>query len=200
MQLVDIRGKILRLAANRSIALWLPHLQITRWCALLSILAGQECIGQVSSTSGIITDRPDITESSVVIPVGSVQVENGLTWSADHSTVTVDLSETLIRVGILERTEVRFTPPNYVGELGRSRVVSRFDDPSVGLKEQIGPLVGAFDLSVIVGSGIRLDASKPPSRHVSPFVRFPLSHDWPNGWSVGACNHSSTAPTMYPMR
>ena len=101
-------------SANRLIALWRLHLQITSWCPLISVLAVQACIGQVSSTSEIITDRPDITESSVVIPAGSVQVENGVTWSADHGNLTVDLSETLIRVGVLGRTEIRLTPPNYV--------------------------------------------------------------------------------------
>src|SRR5579863_1282348 len=29
----------------------------------------------------IVTDRPDITESSVVVPKGSLQFENGLTWT-----------------------------------------------------------------------------------------------------------------------
>ena len=32
----------------------------------------------------IVTDRPDITESSIVIPKGSLQLENGLTWTNDQ--------------------------------------------------------------------------------------------------------------------
>lgn len=149
------------------------------------MLACQACIGQVSSTSEIITDRPDITESSVVIPAGSVQLENGVTWSADHETLTVDFSETLIRVGILGRTELRLTPPNYVTQVSGWRPVSGFGDPSVGLKQQIGPLAGAVDLAVIVGSGIPLDPDKPGGHGFSPFIKLPWSHDLPHGWSVG---------------
>jgi hypothetical protein len=47
-------------------------------------------------------------------------------------------------------------------------------------------LAGAFDFSVIVGSGIPLDADKQLRReHFSPFVKLPWSHDLPNGWPVG---------------
>ena len=184
MNLVGLRGNIRR---RQRVNCTVPsaYLQVTRRYGLLSMLVGHACVGQMSSTSQIITDRPDITESSVVIPAGSVQVENGVTWSADHGTVTVDLSETLIRVGILGRTEIRLTPPNYVYPVSGSRLMSRFGDPSVGLKQQIGPLPAGFDLSVIVGSAIPLDPDKLSGHRFSPFVKFPWSHELPNGWSVG---------------
>src|SRR6202007_2962867 len=63
----------------------------------------------------IVTDRPDVTESSVVVPKGSLQVENGMTWTNDHGAQTFDLSETLIRLGISNRTEIRIVAPNYLG-------------------------------------------------------------------------------------
>jgi hypothetical protein len=103
-------------------------------------------------------------------------------WSRD---LTVDISETLIRVGILRRTEIRLTLPNYVREVSGSRLISSFGDPSIGLKEQIGPLAGALDLSVIIGSGIPLEADKPGRHCCSPFVKFPWSRELPNGWAVG---------------
>jgi hypothetical protein len=165
-----------------SIALWSLPFQV-RW-ALVSMLA-EVCSGQVSSTSEIITDRPDITESSVVIPAGSVQVENGVTRSADHGTLTADLPETLIRVGILGRTEIRITPPNYIRQVSGCRLISSFGDPSIGLKKQIGPLAGAFDLSVIIGSGITLEANEPAGHTFSPFIKLPWSHDLAKGWSIG---------------
>src|ERR1700722_7902313 len=62
----------------------------------------------------IITDRPDVTESSVVVPKGSLQLENGLTWTNDHGQRTLDLSETLIRFGLSDRTELRIVAPNYL--------------------------------------------------------------------------------------
>jgi hypothetical protein len=39
----------------------------------------------------IVTDRPDVTESSNVISTGSVQLENGITWTMNPDEV-IDFS------------------------------------------------------------------------------------------------------------
>ena len=62
----------------------------------------------------IVTDRPDVTESSIVIPNGSLQLENGVTWTRDQGDASVDFTETLMRLGDSERTEFRLVVPNYV--------------------------------------------------------------------------------------
>ena len=36
-----------------------------------------------TSDPEIVTDRPDITESAIVVPKGSLQFESGLTWTSD---------------------------------------------------------------------------------------------------------------------
>jgi hypothetical protein len=149
------------------------------------MLAVEVCFGQASTAPEIVTDRPDITESSIVIPVGSVQVENGVTWSIDRGAHSIDFSETLVRVGLLGRTEFRLTPPNYVGQFSGSQHSSALAEPSVGLKEQLGPLPGGFDLSVIVGSNLPIGADKQNGHGFSPFVKFPWSRELTKGWSVG---------------
>jgi Putative MetA-pathway of phenol degradation len=93
----------------------------------------------------IMTDRPDITESGVVVPRAALQIENGLTWTLDHGTQTVDLSESLIRFEILDKTEVRFGVPNYSDGMVGSGLRSGFGDLSLGIKQQLGPLPGDVD-------------------------------------------------------
>ncbi len=92
---------------------------------------------------------------------GSLQSENGLTWSAAHRTQTVDLSETLVRLGILRKTEARLTVPNFsstsFGKPESGKPESGFGDFSLGLK-QLGPLPGGVDLSVIAASAFRQTA------------------------------------------
>jgi len=99
----------------------------------------------------IVTDRPDITESSIVVPKGSLQFENGLTWTSDHGQTTLDLSETLVRFGVSDRTELRIVVPNYLDGLTGPTTASGFGDVAVGVKQQLGPLPAGFDLSVIAG-------------------------------------------------
>ena len=54
----------------------------------------------------IVMERPDITESRIVVPKGNLQFENGLTWTIDHGQTALDLPETLVRFGVSDRTEL----------------------------------------------------------------------------------------------
>ena len=103
----------------------------TRWfavCALIAIL-GSSCFGQnpaekeiVTDPKEIVTDRPDITESAVVIPVGALQLESGFTWAKNRGKGTVDLSESLLRLGLASRTELRFEAPTMFANSARGPV------------------------------------------------------------------------------
>ena len=130
----------------------------------------------------IVTDRPDVTESSIVVPVASLQFENGFAWTSDHGAHAVDLPETLVRLGILARTEFRFVVPN---GLLRSGSASGFDDLAIGMKQQLGPLPGGIDLSVIAAVSLPAGSRGVGSGGYDPFVKFPWSKDLARGWSIG---------------
>ena len=133
---------------------------------------------------GIVTDRPDVTESSIVVPKGTLQIENGATWTSTHGSKTYDLSESLMRLGIGTRTEIRVDLPNYSGSIARSGVAG-FGDFSLGFKQQIGPLPGGVDLAVIVALSMPTGAKRVSSHGYDPFVKLPWSKELRNGWSVG---------------
>jgi hypothetical protein len=133
--------------------------------------------------SEIVTDRPDVTESSIVVPVASLQFENGFTWTTDHGTQLPDLPETLVRLGILARTEFRFVVPNYLFCSGLAS--GGFGDLAIGMKQQFGPLPGGIDLSVIAAVSLPTGARGLSSRGYDPFVKFPWSKDLASGWSIG---------------
>jgi hypothetical protein len=81
-----------------------------------------------SGDSGIVTDRPDITESAIVVPVASIQFENDLTWTAMHGAETVDLSESLVRLGFFaERkcgSELRTLAAHFPGKANQASGIS----------------------------------------------------------------------------
>ena len=131
----------------------------------------------------IVTDRPDITESSIVIPKGSIQLENGFAWTSDHRTGTLDASETLIRLGVSNRFELRVVAPNYLGNLSGSP--TGFSDIAIGFKQQIGPLPGDIDLSVIVALSLPTGAAPISSHGFDPFLKLPWSKELKSGWSIG---------------
>jgi hypothetical protein len=138
-----------------------------------------------SADPGIVTDRPDVTESSVVVPKGSLQLENGITWTSDRGANTVDLSETLMRLGVSTRTEIRIVAPNHVNDVSYPDNPSGFGDIALGMKQQLGPLPGGFDLSVIATLSLPTGADHISSHGFDPFIKFPWSKDFRAGWSFG---------------
>jgi hypothetical protein len=132
----------------------------------------------------IVTDRPDVTESSIVVPKGSLQIENGTTWTSTHGSQTFDLSESLIRFGLAPRTEFRIVVPNYLGGISGPDATG-FGDLALGMKQQLGPLPGGFDLSVILAVSLPTGASRVSSHGYDPFIKFPWSREFKRGWSIG---------------
>jgi hypothetical protein len=58
-------------------------------------------------------DRPAITNSSIVVSNGSIQLGNGFLETSSLGQSIIDGPETLLRFGIASRTELRFTVPDY---------------------------------------------------------------------------------------
>src|SRR5277367_3607308 len=66
-----------------------------------------------NSQSTIATDRPQVTSSSIVVPCGSLQFENGFQETGNGGQKTFDLPETAVRFGIPHKAELRLTVPDY---------------------------------------------------------------------------------------
>jgi hypothetical protein len=114
-------------------------------------LRGQDQPASAVAPGPIATDRPAITNSSVVVPAGSFQMENGFLETSNQGQSVVDGPETLVRFGVAKRTELRFTLPDYFYNLNATGSSgSGFSDLAVGVKEQLGPTPGGFDVSAIL--------------------------------------------------
>lgn len=113
----------------------------------------------------LATDRPDFTESGLVVPLGHVQVETGLTWTHDDGTDVVGAPELLARYAPFSRLELRLGAPDYVGAEG----ASGFSDASLGVKAQLGP-VGGWDLAVIAATTLPVGEDDVSSGAFDPEV------------------------------
>ena len=101
-----------------------------------ALQAGSQTCG-VNAQSPIATDRPQITSSSVVVPCGSLQFENGFQETGNGGQRSFDLPETAVRFGIVSKTELRFAAPDYVLN----------DDTASGFANGFGDLSGASNSS-----------------------------------------------------
>jgi len=142
----------------------------------------QRCGAGAAST--IATDRPQITNSSVVVPCGSLQFENGFQATGSAGQRTYDLPETSVRFGVANRTEFRFSVPDYyINDGTASGNADGAGDLSVGFKQQLGPARG-FDVSLIPSLSLPTGADRISSHGYDAAVQLPWSRGLSKNWTA----------------
>lgn len=123
----------------------------------------------------IATDRPAVANSSVVVPEGAFQVENGLLATDTAGRSVLDFPESNVRYGLLNDTELRLALPDYFhGVPQEGATASGFGDMAVGMKQQLGP-AGGFDLSLIAFLSLPSGAAELSSHGYDPGAQLPWS-------------------------
>jgi hypothetical protein len=150
----------------------------------LRLIYGQEPPADNNTLAPFATDRPAVANSSIVVPVGSLQAENGFLVTNNQGQNIADGSETLVRFGILARTELRFTAPDYYYNLNGSGIGTGFGDLALGVKEQLGPLPGKFDVSVTAFVSFPTGASGVSSGGYDPGLQVAWSRPLPSKWTA----------------
>jgi hypothetical protein len=136
--------------------------------ALWSGMAVLACLGTPAiaadcptSASDITTDRPDVTNSSIVVPTGSLQSENGVNLMRRNGAPIVDGTNSRLRLGVAPCLEVFVDLPNYFAAV-RGPASSGFSDvaPAINGRSVRYPANSTFRLLPALGC--------PPARTVSP--------------------------------
>jgi len=158
------------------------YLPIALIAGVMGAADAQTCGANAGST--ISTDRPQVTNSSVVVPCGSLQFENGFEQIGSAGRQGADLPETSIRIGVGNKTELRFAVPDYfVNYDTGSGFVSGGGDSVVGIKQQLGPVHG-FDVSVIPSLSLPTGAGGISSGGYDPSLQVPWSRTLSKVWTV----------------
>ncbi len=160
----------------------------------------------------IETDRPDFTESTSAVPLGHVQFELGYTFTYDRrGAARVKhhvLPEGLMRLGVLERSELRIGWEGYSFEetlvrrrndAGRRVWMKDHDDGgtdlAIGLKQELWEQDAAIPaFSVIAEISAPTGAAGKTSGDVDPAVKLLYAWDLNERLSVGG-NLNFAVPT-----
>jgi Putative MetA-pathway of phenol degradation len=146
-------------------------------------LHGQDQSPSVGALGAIATDRPAVTNSSVMVPTGGVQVENGFLETSCQGQSVLDGPESLVRFGVAKRTQLRFTLPDYFHNLNADGG-SGFGDFAFGVKEQLGPTLGKFDISAILFLSFPTGSNSVSSGGYDPGIQVPWSRALSTNWTA----------------
>jgi len=146
-----------------------------------------------SKESPIATDRPDVTNSSLVVPQGSFQSENGISFGRRGGDDDCDVSENRLRWGIAPCVEVLVDIPNYFVAVSGS-LNSGFTDVTPAIKWQISPIPGKIDLSATLGAALPIGTKAIAGPGVQPYIQFPWSWEFGGGWGISGMITNFIAP------
>jgi len=167
----------------------LRHLAASPLVLLYTVLTSGSLVGfspaGAQEVAELITDRPDQTESSVVVPRGSVQLELGWTMTQDQENgVRFESNEapgTLLRIGLSDWVELRI---GWVGLVNREVRVggSTFSadgagDGELAAKIYLRPERGsAPEVALLVGTSVPVGDDQFTSDRYDPSIRLLFSH------------------------
>lgn len=168
--------------------------------AIAIVAAGLPATAQdtpLSPVPDLVTDRPDQTESPVVVPSGLVQVESGFTFTRHEEgpfeTQVLEGPGTLIRVGLDGRTELRVGWDGWIEEEvdsddGRFAEGTRdgVGDGEVGVKVGIRSEAGPWpETALLVGLSLPVGDEPFSSDRFDPAIRLAFGHTLTERLSLG---------------
>jgi hypothetical protein len=136
-----------------------------------------------SSGSEIATDRPDVTNSSLVVPAGSFQSENGINTSHQTAGAGFDGTNSRLRFGVAPCLELLVDVPSYVGRLSGT-LNTGFTNVTPAVKWQVSALPESSSLSIVVGAGLPTGTPAITGPGLQPYLQFPWSHELGGGWGI----------------
>jgi Putative MetA-pathway of phenol degradation len=149
-----------------------------------------------SSQSEIATDRPDVTNSSLVVPAGSIQSENGINTSSQSAGSGFDGTNSRLRFGVAPCLELLVDIPSYVGRLSGTTNTG-FTNVTPAVKWQVSALPQQSSLSVVVGAGVPTGTLGITGPGLQPYLQFPWSHELGGGWGISGMFTSFFRPSDF---
>lgn len=165
----------------------------------LSPLLSQDQSPIPNPPAPIATDRPSFTNSSIVVPAGSFQAENGLLVTTNQGQSVLDGPETLLRAGVAARTELRLSIPNYFYNVTTGGGPgSGVGDLVIGVKQQLGP-IARFNVSATLFVSVPTGAANVSSGGYDPGIQVAWSGGLSSKWTLAGM-FSLFAPTQTNQR
>lgn len=162
------------------------HLRLIRLTALAVSIA-TPAAAQDAPPGELVTDRPDQTESSNIVPVGWFQLEAGLAHQKAGDVSGESIADTLVRIGVVRGLELRVGLSGYQSlDLPSGPAISGLGDSSIGFKLSLAEERGARpEIALLVASTLPTGSADLTSDRADPSFRFTLANTLTERLSLG---------------
>ena len=135
----------------------------------------------------LVTDRPDATESSSVLQPGYVQAELGWLFTDSGDAENHELPQTLIRMGVVDRVELRLGWSGYI-DADPPEEGDGVGAGELGTKIYLAEERGVFpEAALLAAVSVPWGEDDVSSNEMDPSFRFVFSHTLSDAFSLG-CN------------
>ncbi len=153
---------------------------------VLLSLSSATAFAQQAREPELSTDRPGFTEPSRIVSRGYLQYEVGLTYEHAGDASTVSVPETLVRVGVSRRIELRFATDGLISEGAGGARTSGAADVELGAKVKLLDQERAgLDVAVLPILSLPTGSEAFSSGAVDPTVKFSWERTLPAGFALG---------------
>jgi hypothetical protein len=176
---------------EQGVAMAPPHRHLDIPARFLLLTLSVTAFGRIEAqVPELVGDRPDQTESSDTVGVGYVQFEFGWTrskYDAGGDVTSDAFPETLVRVGVADDIELRFTFDGHVWEeADNARREDGAGDLGIGLKWRLWEEAGRRpQTAVLAGTSIPAGQAPFSSERFDPSIRLACSHTLSETLSLG---------------
>ena len=125
----------------------------------------------------IDTNRPSFCQSAIVVPKGSIQLENGTLYQYfPHGVNYFDIPETQIRLGLLKHTELQVFTPNYtlINDPHQKVINGVTDLDELGIKQELLN-TKRFQLALIAAVNVPTGNKYFQGSGTQPVIRLPYA-------------------------
>ncbi len=146
-----------------------------------------------TAAEAIDTDRPDTTNSSETLPVGSLQLENGVNIADWSGGMRLDGTNSRLRLGVADCVEMLIDVPNYSFS-PRAGDVRGFTSVTPAAKLELQDLPEGLQVSVVAGASLPTGPHGNGGDVTKPYLQIPWSEEIGGDFSL----HGMLTETWIP--
>ena len=144
----------------------------------------KESNGQINQIGPIVTDRPDVTESPEIVPMGMYQFELGYQFEKTPGSESHSFGELMIRIPLVKIVEVRAGLNSFVFLNERDREKNGLQDVSLGLKIKFLEK-DHLNLALLASSSIPTGNDEFGEKKLQPVFILAASNPITNNFGIG---------------